>query len=202
MAREIQDHYFRQAKRDGYLSRAAYKLIEIDDRKGVLRQGDCALDCGAAPGSWTQVALNRVGRDGCVVAVDLQPIRANGDPRLNALQADLNELDATVLTGAIPNRRDGLFDVVLSDMAPKTTGDKLVDHFGSIRLCEAVLDRLPGVLRPGGRVVMKVFEGEAYPDLLQRCKELFEKAKGFRPKASRTESTEMFIIAEGYRGAA
>jgi len=201
MAREIQDHYFREAKRHGYLSRAAYKLIEIDDRKSVLHIGDCVLDCGAAPGSWTQVALQRIGGKGRVVAVDLQPIRANGDNRLRTMQADFNELDAAELTGAIPDSSaNAQFDVVLSDMAPKTTGDKLIDHFGSIRLCEAVLDRLSGVLRPGGRLVMKVFEGEAYPDLLQGCRDEFSKVKGLRPKASRAESTEMFITVEGYLG--
>lgn len=201
MTRETQDHYFREAKRQGYVSRAAYKLIEIDDRKKVLNAGDRVLDCGAAPGSWTQVVLQRIGRKGRVVAVDLQPMKLPDDPRLHTLQADLNDLSAEALVAAIPDAEAGdVFDVVLSDMAPNTTGDRLVDHYGSIRLCESVLDRLPGVLRPGGRLVMKAFEGQAYPELLERCRSMFEKVKGFRPKASRSESREMFIIAEGYRG--
>lgn len=204
MPREIQDHYFRLAKKHGYHSRAAYKLIEIDDRKHVLATGVAVLDCGAAPGSWTQVALQRIGQRGCVVAVDLQPVRSARDARLHVIQGDLTELPtAQLLAPLAENEPDGaggsMFDVILSDMAPSTSGDRLVDHYASIRLCESVLDRAGELLRPGGNLVIKVFEGEAYPALLQRCKDLFPAVKGFRPKASRTESTEMFIVATGFR---
>jgi 23S rRNA (uridine2552-2'-O)-methyltransferase len=196
MAHEVQDHFFRQAKRDGYLSRAAYKLIEIDDRKKLLSKGDRVLDCGAAPGSWLQVAARRVGPKGAVVGIDLKPITHRfGEKNISLLQGDLTETAAEQL-------RDGgkLFDVVLSDMAPNTTGDRLVDHHGSVRLCDAVLERCVDVLKPGGILVMKVFEGEAYPDLLQRTRDRFAKVKGFKPKASRDSSTEMYVIAEGFKG--
>lgn len=199
MTWEVQDHYFRMAKQQGYHSRAAFKLLEIDERKKILKTGDCVLDCGAAPGSWVQVALKRIGPKGKIVAIDLQTIKLGfRDARVHLIEGDLTKTPGSELLSFLGEGRK--FDVVLSDMAPSTTGERTLDHFGSIRLCEAVLDRVPEVLRQGGKVVMKALEGEAYPDLLARCKEMFETAKGFKPKASRSESTEMFVIAEGYKG--
>lgn len=196
--REIHDHYFREAKREGYLSRAAYKLIEIDDRKKVLRRGDLVLDCGAAPGSWLQVAARRVGERGCVVGVDLQPIHHRfAESNIHIVQGDLSEIEPNALLRHMTRDR---FDVILSDMAPGTTGDARRDHYRSADLCRVVLDRCGDLLRPGGNLVMKVFEGERYPDLLAAAKTIFDRAKGFKPKASRRESVEIFIIAHGYRG--
>jgi len=191
--REVQDHWFREAKAKGYRSRAAFKLLEIDRRKGILRKGQRVLDCGAAPGSWLQVAAAAVGPRGSVVGVDLKAIDPRGlPPCVSLLEADLRELDLDRLGGH-------RFDVVLSDMAPDTTGDPSGDHARSARLCHELLDRLPGWLEPGGALVFKVFEGGDYPALLQRARRLFEKAKGFKPPASRAESVEMFVIGEGYR---
>ena len=203
MAHEVQDHYFRQAKREGYLSRAAYKLIEIDDRKRLLRHGDWVLDCGAAPGSWLQVAAKRVGARGVVVGIDRQPIThhfEHGNIRL--IEGDLQETPAEVLLRVArgPIGRPRLFDVALSDMAPTTSGDRTTDHHRSVRLCYTVLDRCDEVLRPGGHLVMKVFEGEAYPELVARTRRLFETLKGFVPKASRHQSTEIYIVARKFRG--
>jgi len=194
--REVQDHYFREAKREGYLSRAAYKLIEIDDRKKVLGRGDRVLDCGAAPGSWLQVAAKRIGPKGTVIGVDLQPIKhAFNQPHVRVLQADFTATSPQELLKLIAPKQ---FDVVLSDMAPNTSGDPAGDHHRSARLCEALLDRCGDLLSPGGNLVMKVFEGEAYPDLLKRTASMFETAKGFKPKASRSESAEMYIVATGF----
>ena len=218
MAREIQDHYFRQAKREGYLSRAAYKLIEMDDRRSILHKGDCVLDCGCAPGSWLQVAARRIGPGGLVVGIDLKPIRHRfdepGAAPVHVVECDLREIDAAELLRFIaPAEAPGgapepdaasapRFDVVLSDMAPNTTGERVIDHHQSIRLAEAVLERCVELLRPGGRMVMKVLEGEAYPDLLTRTGRLFASARGFRPKASRKMSTEIYVIGHGYRAEA
>lgn len=190
--REVQDHYFREAKREGYRSRAAYKLIEIDDRKRLLKRGAMVLDCGCAPGSWLQVITRRIGAQGCAVGIDLH--RTPPVSGAQVLVGDLAEVDDEALRVPTGGRR---FDIILSDMAPKTTGDRLVDHHGSVRLVHLVLDRAQSLLAPGGTVVAKVLEGEAYPDILTRCREEFEKVKGFKPKASRSESTEMFVIAEG-----
>jgi 23S rRNA (uridine2552-2'-O)-methyltransferase len=195
MARDVQDHYFRLAKKEGYLSRAAYKLIEIDDRRKILRRGDCVLDCGAAPGSWLQAAAKRVGPRGVVVGIDLKPItHAFTEANVRTVVGDVVNIAASELLGDL-----AAFDVILSDMAPSTTGVPSADHHHSVRLCEALLDRCKELLRPGGTVCMKVFEGEAYPALLSRTKAMFETVKGFKPKATRGESREMYIVATGYR---
>ncbi len=219
MARELHDHYFREAKREGYLSRAAYKLIEIDKRKELLQRGDRVLDCGAAPGSWLQVVSKRIGPRGIVVGIDRRPIDHVFElDNVRCVQADLEEVEAErLLSYLADDKRPGpssaagaagssgpasgeRFDVVLSDMAPDTSGDHTADHFASARLCHAVLDRCGSLLGEGGHVAMKVFEGESYAELLDRCRSLFGKVKGFVPKASRHKSTEIYVIARGFRG--
>jgi len=201
--RELHDYFFKQAKRDGYLSRAAYKLIEIDDKRKILRPGACVLDAGAAPGSWVQVAAKRVGEKGCVVAIDLDPLApAARRPGVHAIVGDLREIPTGDLLAPLAGTRRRRFDVVLSDMAPRTTGQKTIDHHQSVRLCEAVLDRLRDLLATGGDLVMKVFEGEAYADLVARTATVFETVKGFKPQASRDVSREMYVIARRYVGAA
>ncbi len=215
MARELHDHYFREAKREGYLSRAAYKLIEIDTRKGLLRRGDCVLDCGAAPGSWLQVASKRVGPHGLVVGIDRRPIEHVFElDNVRCVHADLEEVETEELLGCLSDDNTPgpssaassgpasakRFDVILSDMAPDTSGDHTADHFASARLCHAVLDRCGDLLAEGGRLALKVLEGESYAELLDRCRVLFEKVKGFVPKASRHKSTEIYVIAFGFRG--
>lgn len=192
--REIQDHYFKQARRDGYRSRAAFKLIEIDDRKKVIRRGASALDVGAAPGSWCQVLSRRVGPRGTVVGIDLKAIDPTGlADNIRILEGDVNAASFEDLGGRS-------FDIIVSDMAPDTTGDPFGDHHRSVRLCSGLLDRARMWLKPGGNIVMKVFEGEAYRELLQRVGAEFEKAKGYKPSASRSESVEMFIVAHGFNG--
>ena len=201
MSRALHDHYFRQAKRDGYRSRAAYTLLEIDERRGVLRAGARVLDCGCAPGSWLQVAAKKVGARGIVVGVDRNrtlPLPETGF--VHVLEADLREVPAAELLVPLIEKDgpDARFDVVLSDMAPDTTGERSIDHHQSVRLCQAVLGRCRDVLAPGGNLVMKVFEGEAYPDLLTETAVAFDTVKGFRPKASRAISREMYVIARGF----
>jgi len=215
MARELHDHYFREAKREGYLSRAAYKLIEIDKRKELLQRGDRVLDCGAAPGSWLQVVSKRIGPRGIVVGIDRRQIDHVFElDNVRCVQGDLEEVEAELLLSCLADgERPGpssaassgpasgeRFDVILSDMAPDTTGDHTTDHFASARLCHAVLDRCGSLLAEGGHLAMKVFEGESHAELLDRCRALFEKVKGFVPKASRHKSTEIYIIARGFRG--
>ena len=198
MAREIHDHFFREAKRHGYRSRAAYKLTELDDRWKLLKPGSRVLDCGAAPGSWCQIAAERIGPRGRVIGVDLKPIDPLPNlPTVTLLQGDLRETPAADLL----ERAGGPFDLILSDMAPFTTGDPRRDHHRSVRLVTFVLDQCPALLAPGGSVVIKVFEGETYPELLTRLRGMFESSKGFKPKASRQESVEMFLVGRGYRPA-
>jgi 23S rRNA (uridine2552-2'-O)-methyltransferase len=180
--RELHDFFFKEAKRKGYRSRAAYKLSEIDDKKNILSKGDFVLDLGAAPGSWLQVVSERIGEHGKVIGVDLKEIEEGLPYNVTTRQEDV-----LLLT---PKDFDGkLFDVVLSDMAPSTTGTKTVDHHGSVHLCHSALDLSATLLKPGGNLVMKVLEGEAYPELLKRCANSFDTARGYKPKASRAIST-------------
>ena len=191
--KEVQDHWFREAKAQGYRSRAAFKLIEIDRRKKILRRGMRVLDVGAAPGSWTQIAAEAIGPKGEVIGFDLKQIDPTGlPPQATVLVADLREIGLESIGGRP-------FDVVLSDMAPDTTGDPSGDQARSARLCHVLLDRIADWLRPGGTLVYKVFEGGDYPELLRRTRTMFDQVKGFKPPASRADSVEMYVIAEGRR---
>lgn len=197
--RSVQDEYFRRAKRDGYVARSAYKLIQIDDAKKLLAPGMAVLDLGCAPGAWLQVAGERVGDRGAVVGVDLNPVRHAVPGRVSSLVGDVLEIgpgpplrELEAITGGERVR----FDVVVSDMAPSTDG--VTDHERSIELCYAVLALLPGVLKPTGHVAMKVFEGGLYRDLLDETGKLFSACRGFKPKASRDVSREMYVVAKGY----
>ncbi|MSR29512.1 MAG: RlmE family RNA methyltransferase [Phycisphaerales bacterium] len=194
--KDVQDIWFRKAKEQGYRARSAFKLIEIDDRRGILGRGFRVLDAGAAPGSWTQVAAARVGESGEVCAFDLKEIDARGLPaNVRVMQADLNELTAASFGGA-------LFDAVISDMGPDTSGDPSGDSIRSIALCNALLDRLPHWLRRGGNLILKVYEGGGYGALLKRTDGLFDEVKGVKPESSRGESVEMFVVGKGYKGGA
>lgn len=191
--RELHDHYFREAKRNGYRSRAAYKLIEIDEKRHILKKGDLVLDLGAAPGSWLQVVSQRIGPDGKVIGVDLSAIDGALPENVVILQDDVTTLTQSSFAA------ETVFDVILSDMAPNTTGNKTIDHHGSVRLCHTALDLATTMLKTGGNLVMKVLEGEAYPELLNRASDSFDTAKGYKPKASRSISSEMFIVCLGRR---
>lgn len=186
--RELQDFYFKEAKRNGYRSRAAYKLTEIDDKRKILNRGDVVLDLGCAPGSWLQVVSQRVGPKGRVIGVDLNKIdQTNLSENVVTMENDVTLLTPETFGGE-------LFDVILSDMSPNTTGTRTIDHHGSVNLCHTTLDLATTLLKPHGNLVMKVLEGEAYPELLDRCAQMFERTKGFKPKASRAISTEMFVV--------
>ena len=186
--RDLHDFFFKEAKRNGYRSRAAYKLTEIDDKRHVLSKTDVVLDLGCAPGSWLKVVSKRIGLRGKAIGVDLKAIdQTNLPDNVVAIEGDVT----TLTPESFDNK---LFDVILSDMAPNTTGTRTIDHHGSVNLCHTALDLASTLLKPHGNLVMKVLEGEAYPELLERCSQMFEQAKGFKPKASRAISTEMFVV--------
>lgn len=195
--RKLHDEYFKKAKAEGYLARSAYKLIEIDERFGLLRPGDRVLDLGCAPGSWLQVASERVGERGRVVGIDLKPVeQAIADNVLTQVM-DIASLDPAWARETVGGR----FDVVISDMAPNTSGAAgSNDHHRSVGLCERVLDVLPAVLAPGGRLAMKVFEGEGLPDLAERTRRMFAVMKHHKPRATRQVSREIYLVAAGFRG--
>ncbi len=194
--RVIQDEFFRKAKREGYVARSAYKLAEIDDKRGILAKGFRVLDLGCAPGSWIQVAAERIGPRGTLVGVDLKQCEVKVPCKGETFVADAFKLDPEDLV----DRAGGRFHVVLSDMAPSTTGAAGgTDHARSVQLCRKVLELATGVLRENGSLVMKVLEGEAYPSLLQETGLHFRHVKGLSPRASRDVSTEIFVIAKGFR---
>lgn len=197
--RELHDRFFKQAKAEGYAARSAYKLKHIQDRYRLIRPGDRVLDLGCAPGSWLQVAAELVGPRGDVAGIDLQPIEVSLPPHARASVADIFKTAAGDLAG-LGQAAGDLYDVVLSDMAPATTGDPGGDHFRSVELTRRVLDLLPAILMPAGHAAMKVFEGEAYPALLREFERVFDAVKGFKPESTRQMSREMFIVAKAYRG--
>lgn len=190
--RVLHDRFFKQAKREGYLARSAYKLAEIDERFRIIKPGSRVLDLGCAPGSWLQVLGERVGSKGTVVGIDLSEVRDAIAPNVRTVQGDFTTADPAELTGGEP------FDAVVSDMAPNTSGHG--DDLRSVSLCREIVARLPSLLRPGGALVMKVLEGAEYPALVRETQALFGRAQGFKPKASRDVSREIFVVAKGYRG--
>jgi 23S rRNA (uridine2552-2'-O)-methyltransferase len=194
LSRQLNDPYVAEAQRLGYRSRAAFKLIELDDRFRLLLPRRVVVDLGCAPGGWTQVAVERVGARGIVVGVDLAetaPIAG-----ANILRADVHD-PATVT--AIRAELGGLADVVLSDMAPATTGHAVTDHLRIVALAEAAFAVASEILRPGGVFVAKVFQGGAEGPLLAQLKRAFSELRHAKPPASRAQSAETYVVAKGFR---
>ena len=194
LSRQLNDPYVAEAQRLGYQSRAAFKLIELDDRFRLLLPRRVVVDLGCAPGGWTQVAVERVGARGIVVGVDLAetaPIAG-----ANILRADVHD-PATVT--AIRAELGGLAGVVLSDMAPATTGHPPTDHLRIVALAEAAFAVASEILRPGGVFVAKVFQGGAEGPLLAQLKRAFSELRHAKPPASRAQSAETYVVAKGFR---
>ena len=192
--RQLNDPYVAEAARQGFRSRAAFKLAELDGRFRLLRAGDKVVDLGAAPGGWTQVAAARIGPKGRVVAVDLLPMGGVAGAKIVA--ADF--LDAATPT-KIYAALGGPADVVLSDMSPSATGHGPTDHIRIVALAEAAFDFARGVLKPGGAFVTKVFQGGAERELLAELKRAFASVRHAKPPASRAESAETYVVAQGFR---
>ncbi|MEE8334331.1 MAG: RlmE family RNA methyltransferase [Alphaproteobacteria bacterium] len=195
LQRQLNDPYVADAKRAGYRSRAAWKLTELDDKLHLLKRGARVVDLGAAPGGWTQVAVERVGRGGEVIAVDcneMEPV-----DRATMLQLDMTDADAP---DRIREALGGPVDVVLSDMAAPVTGHRQTDHLRTVTLCEAAADFAGAVLKPGGAFVTKVFQGGAEGTLLADLKRLFAQVRHVKPPASRDSSPETYLVATGFRG--
>ncbi len=211
--RILHDKFFKQAKAEGYAARSAYKLKQIQEKRRLLRAGDWVLDLGCAPGSWLQVAGEIVagaggkGRAGRVVGIDLQEVEVELPPSAKAFVRDAFEVEPIELLRLVNGEGEGgtpaaelrRFDAMISDMAPSTEGDA-GDHFRSAELCRRVLSLTPLLLKAGGNLVMKIFEGAEYPAVLKETAALFKESKGIKPEATRSVSKEMFIVAKGYTG--
>lgn len=195
LQRQLNDPYVQAAKRDGYRSRAAYKLIELNDRFKLLKPGMTVVDLGAAPGGWAQICAKEVGGRGHVVAVDLNPF--DPLPGVDQIIADVTDLASGAL---IREAAGGPVDLVLSDMAPQSSGHRGTDHVRIIALAEAALDLARELLRPGGGFVAKVWQGGTENELLAILKRDFANVRHAKPPASRSDSSEMYVVAQGYRG--
>ncbi|MBN9004283.1 MAG: RlmE family RNA methyltransferase [Rhizobiales bacterium] len=198
LERQLNDPYVAQAKRDGWRSRAAYKLIEMDDKYRFLKPGLTVVDLGAAPGGWSQVAAKRVGSvegKGRVIAIDLLEM-----PEIVGVTfAQLDFLDADAPEKLIA-MMEGRADVVLSDMAANTTGHRKTDQLRIVGLVETAAAFAADVLRPGGTFVAKVFQSGADADLLAQLKRDFQTVRHVKPAASRQDSSERYVLATGFRG--
>ena len=186
--KKVQDHYFKKAKKQGFPARSVYKLEETQKKYGFLRPGQTILDLGAYPGSWSKYAAGVTGPKGMVVAVDIQKLGVMAD-NLCLLQRDVYDLKLSEL-----REISSYFDVVLSDMAPRTTGRKDVDHLGSIALAERALVLAGELLKPGGTFFCKVFQGKDFPSFRDKCRESFRSVRVIKPKSSRPESVEIFLL--------
>ena len=196
LQRQLNDPYVAEAGRQGYRSRAAFKLIQLDDKLGLLKPGARVVDLGAAPGGWSQVALERCGPGGRVVGIDLIEI----DPLPGGVFLVGDFLDAAA-PGRLMEALGGPADLVLSDMAAPATGHGQTDHLRIMALAEAALHFAEQVLAPGGGFVAKVLQGGSERELLERMKRGFTKVRHVKPPASRKDSAELYVVATGFRGA-
>jgi len=190
------DHFFLKAKQQNYPARSVYKLKEIDAKFKLFKPGMKVLDLGAAPGSWSLAASERIGPSGCVLACDMQTTEITFPANVRFLVADIFALPETfeaALAALVP------FDVVMSDMAPGTTGTRLSDQVRSYELCCEALKVARRCLKPGGSFVAKIFMGADVQEFLAAMRKHFISVKGFKPKSSRPESKETFYVGLGLR---
>ena len=198
LERQLNDPYVARSKREGYRSRAAYKLIEIDDKHHILAPGKRVVDLGAAPGGWSQVAAQRVrSTDANPLVVAIDYLEMDQVPGVKLFIKDFLDEDAPALLEAALG---GPADVVLSDMAAPTTGHQQTDHLRTIHLAEVGADFALSVLRPGGHFLSKVFRGGAEGTLLTTLKQNFASVHHIKPPASRAGSVELFVLAKGFKG--
>lgn len=194
LQRHFDDNYVRKAQQAGYRSRAAFKLLEINERDRILRPGLTVVDLGAAPGGWSQVAAAAVGAKGRVIALDILPMDSLAD--VTFLQGDFR--DQAVFDQLLNLTTPGTVDLVISDMAPNISGVKAVDQPRAMYLAELALDMARKVLAPGGVLLVKVFQGEGLDEFRRDLQHSFAKLVVRKPKASRAASRELYLLASGY----
>lgn len=195
MSKRPQDHWGRKARREGYAARSVYKLEEIDRRVRLFRPGMKVLDLGAFPGSWTTYAANRVAPDGRVLGLDIQPPRGAVPPNAEMRRQDVMAPDLETSLGS------ERWDVVISDMAPATSGNRFVDQSRSYALVARAIEIADRVLAPGGHFVAKIFQGPDFEEALRALRARFEDVKVIKPPATRSESIETFLVGLKMRGA-
>lgn len=187
-----QDHYTVRARKEKYPARSVYKLEEIQHRFKLIRKGDRILDLGCAPGSWLRLAAELTGSQGKVVGIDLKPVKISLPPQATAHTGDILAEPPEPM-----EHLESWFDVVISDMAPSTTGHRDVDAARSLQLCQAALAIAEKNLRSGGHFVCKIFQGPDFPEFVLAVKKKFKSQKTHKPRSSRKASKEIFIIGLG-----
>lgn len=193
---KVKDHYFKKAKKENFLARSVYKLEEIDQKYKVINQGNRVVDLGYHPGSWTQYTSTRVGEKGIVVGIDIKPINKKLTTHRNVKLFEKSIFD---IEKPQDLEEEDFFDVVISDMAPNTTGIRSVDQDRSLNLVEMVFHILPVFLKPGGNFVIKVFDSHQAQVFLKEQKNLFGEYNFLKPKSTRSVSKEFFVIGKNYQ---
>lgn len=190
----IDDHYSQKARQEGYPARSVYKLEEIDQKHKLFKPGQKVLDLGCTPGSWTLYAAGKVGSGGRVIGLDLDPPSSSFPPQVSILKADLLEdRMAELVSETAP------FDLVLSDMAPRTMGRREVDQARSLELCQMAWSWAEKLLKSGGHFLFKIFQSQDADDFIHSLQPGFEKISRLKPKATRSQSLETFVLAKGYK---
>lgn len=193
MREHLDDHFVKMAHKDGYRARAAYKLLEIQEKYKIIKRGMTVVDLGAAPGSWSQIAGKLVGDKGLVIASDI--LEMDALPDVTFLQGDFREQAVFDKLLEILDGRE--VDVVISDMAPNTSGNRAVDQPRQIYLCELALDFAQKVLHKKGQFVVKVFQGDGFDEFRKQVLDTFDVLKTAKPAASRARSKEIFLVGQG-----
>ena len=196
LKRHVNDPYVKQAQKDGYRSRASYKLLEVQEKYKLIRPGMSVVDLGAAPGGWSQVTSRLIGGQGRLIASDI--LEMDSIPDVTFIQGDFTE-DAVLaqILDAVGNKE---VDLVISDMAPNMSGTPEVDMPKAMFLCELALDLGARILKPGGNFVIKVFQGEGFDAYVKDARQKFDKVQMIKPDSSRGSSREQYMLAWGYRG--
>ncbi|MHC8365184.1 23S rRNA (uridine(2552)-2'-O)-methyltransferase RlmE [Pseudomonas sp. ZT5P21] len=196
LKRHVNDPYVKQAQKDGYRSRASYKLLEVQEKYKLIRPGMSVVDLGAAPGGWSQVTSRLIGGQGRLIASDI--LEMDSIPDVTFIQGDFTQDEVLVqILEAVGNSQ---VDLVISDMAPNMSGTPEVDMPKAMFLCELALDLAARILKPGGNFVIKVFQGEGFDAYVKDARQKFDKVQMIKPDSSRGSSREQYMLAWGYRG--
>ncbi len=187
--KKVQDHYFKKAKQEGFAARSAYKLEEINRKYRIIEPGSRVMDLGCFPGSWMQYISRQIGSGGIVLGIDRSKLIIRLQPNMRFVHSDINKLEST-----IPGTFSRKYDLVCSDMAPNTTGIRNVDSERSLQLCQTALQMAQQYLKKGGTALVKVFQGSAFDRLLKQMKEEYSTVRIIKPKSSRNESKEIFVL--------
>ena len=196
LKRHVHDPYVKQAQKDGYRSRASYKLLEVQEKYKLIRPGMSVVDLGAAPGGWSQVTSRLIGGQGRLIASDI--LEMDSIPDVTFIQGDFTQDE--VLARILEAVGNSQVDLVISDMAPNMSGTPAVDMPKAMFLCELALDLAARILKPGGNFVIKVFQGEGFDAYVKDARQKFDKVQMIKPDSSRGSSREQYMLAWGYRG--